>query len=75
MEIDGGAWGLIVIIAFLLGMGTPYPKRRQDRRNGGERREGSKSQLDQIQDMLELMIFQHRPPEPDNGNGPENGSD
>lgn len=70
-------WGLILIIAYLLGMGTPYPSRskRKERRNGTpERRRGPSSQLDQIQDLLELITFPNRPADPDKSEDPENGS-
>ena len=66
-------WGLIVIIAYLLGMGTPFPKRRaKERRNGDpERRTGPASQLDQIYDLLELLTYSNRHAEPDKPERPE----
>lgn len=68
-------WGLIVIIAFLLGMGTPRPWAKEDRRTGEERRTYQPAELRQILDLLELLVYPHRPAEPDKkkdqeGNGP-----
>lgn len=58
--------GFFVIIAFLLGMGTPLlPKRKaKDRRNGEGRRTSDPSRLDEVYDLLELIIRHNRPPGP-----------
>lgn len=75
VEID--AWGLIVIIAFLLGMGTPYPgrKRGKERRNGnGERRQGPATQLDQIFDLVSILTNINRPADPEPPEDAEDGS-
>lgn len=74
VEVD--AWGLIVIIAFLLGMGTPYPGRRKnkERRNGDpERRSGPTTQLDQIYDLLSILTNMNRPADPEPPEDQENG--
>lgn len=66
---SGPLWGLIVIIAYLLGMGTPYPWRKEDRRNGTEeRRADRKEVLFRILALLEelaLHLPHPRPAEPD----------
>lgn len=53
------AQGLVVIIAFLIGMGTPYPHRggRKERRNGtpDRRAYAPVRQLERIAELLELL--------------------
>lgn len=74
-EIEG-YWGLIVIIAFLVGMGVPYPWRNdREKRNGSDRRKDQRETLQQIHDMLELLVFTHRPADPPDKKDPSGGGD
>lgn len=70
------AGGLVVIIAFLLGMGVPYPGRfqRKERRNGTpERRRGTLTQLDEIRELLVLLTSTVRDADTDQSEDPGGG--
>ena len=71
MEVD--PWGFFLIIAFLLGMGTPRPWGKKNRRNGTQERRQGSSQVDQVYDMLGHLIENYRAAEPDNSEDPEDG--
>lgn len=69
-----GYWGLIVIIAYLLGMGTPYPWRHSDRETHSKHLDETREQVNKLFDMVTYMLTHDKPAEPPEDKGSSGGS-